>query len=232
MTSQVEQFRIWNRAKDLSSKFQYDKSLELYRSIETDMSNLRLTDKSERDNMFYQARFFGDYCGVLCDIGLYTEAKEKGDLALKLIEQGNFPSLKYVYYNIGNIFLFQKEYAQACSLYETALEGATYFYTSVNDYLVNYGIALYYLGIMNKAKEKFQLAIKSSKDTKYNRNFEPFFFMSKICELENEGKESRNYKKMYLTRLKKYLPRELECVTSTLECKEEILADYETSKQE
>ena len=147
MALSVEQFRIWDNAKSLSRKFQFEESLELYRSIEADMANIQewRTYKSENDNLFYQAMFFGDYCGVLCNIGLYAEAKEKGDLALKFIEQGNFTTLKYIYYNIGNIFSFQKDYAKACTWYEAALEGATYFYTSVNEYLVNYGIALYYL---------------------------------------------------------------------------------------
>ncbi|GHU03595.1 hypothetical protein FACS1894158_02340 [Betaproteobacteria bacterium] len=234
MASPVLQFRTWNNAKGLSGKLLFDEALALYRSIEADMMNLSewRTCKSEKDNLFDQAMFFGDYCGVLCDSGLYDEAKEKGDIALRFIAQGGFTTsaLNYIYYNIGNIFLFQNDYVQACTWYETALNGEKLFYTSANDYLVNYGTALYFLGMTDKAKEKFQLAISASKDTKYNRNFEPFFYMSKICVLQNEEKESKKYKKMYLTRLKKYSQRALECAASTMEDKAEILADYK--KQE
>ena len=228
MASPIPQFRVWDTAKDLSGKFQYDEAIALYRSVETEMKNLQewRTYKSERDNLFDQAMFFGDYCGALADRGLYAEAKEMGNFALKCIEQGNFSTLKYIYYNIGNIYLFQHEYAQSCEWYESALKGVKYFYTKVNDYLVNYGISLYFLGMTDKAKEKFELAISSSKGTKYNNNFEPSFYMWKICELRNEEKESRKYKKMYLTRLKKYSQIKIEWATSTMVDRKEILADY------
>ncbi|MHC6202469.1 hypothetical protein ACYULU_04655 [Breznakiellaceae bacterium SP9] len=114
MASPIAQFRIWDNAKELSRKLQFDEALALYRSIETDMLNLQewRTCKSPMDieNLFYQAMFFGDYCGLLCDSGLYAEAKEKGDLALKFVAQRGTKTLKYIYYNIGNIFLFQKDY--------------------------------------------------------------------------------------------------------------------------
>lgn len=237
MASPIAQFRIWDNAKSLSRNLQFDEAVELYRSIEVDMANLQnwRVHKSERDNLFDQTLFFGDYCGALTNAGIYAEAKEKGDLALKFIEQGKFNTLKYIYYNIGNIFLFQKDYEQACRWYETALKGVTYFYTSVNNYLVNYGIALYYLGKIDNAKEKFQLAIEGGKGTKYNKNFEPFFFMMKICELKNDEKGNQNYKKMFLTRLKKYSQKELEFAISTMEDrekedKEEIVMNYEIVK--
>ncbi|MHC6202470.1 hypothetical protein ACYULU_04660 [Breznakiellaceae bacterium SP9] len=82
------------------------------------------------------------------------------------------------------------------------------------------------MGLIDKAKEQFQLAISAGKGTKYNKNFEPFLYMAKICALQNEEKESKKYKKMYLTRLKKYSQRELECAVSTMEDKDEILSDY------
>ena len=228
MASPVPQFRTWDTASELARKFQYDEAIALYRSVETDMKNLQewRSYKTERDNLFDQAMFFGDYCGALADRGLYAEAKEMGDFALKCVEQGKILPLEYIYYNIGNIYLYQQDYAQACTWFEVALKSVRNFYTSANNYLVNYGISLYFLGMIDKAKEKFQLAIRSSKDTKYNRNFEPFFYMSKICALQNEEKESQKHKKMYLTRLKKYSQTEIEWATSTMEDKKEILADY------
>jgi tetratricopeptide (TPR) repeat protein len=233
MPSPIPQYKIWDEAKILARKFQYAEAIALYSSLESDMKNLMAwsPEKSEEDNLFDQAMFFGDYCGALADAGIYDEAKKNGDLALDFIKQGNFTTLQYIYYNIGNIYLFQQEYAQACAWFESALDGVIFFYSSENRYLVNYGIALYFLGMKDKAKEKFQLAINSSKNTKYNRCFEPFFFMNKIYELQNEEKESQKYKKMYLTRLKKYSQRELEFTTSTMKGKEvtlkdEILADY------
>jgi tetratricopeptide (TPR) repeat protein len=229
MASSVPQFRIWDNAKGLSAKLQFNEALVLYRSIETDMLNLHewRAYKSEKDNLFDQAMFFGDYCGVLCDVGLYAEAKEKGELALEFARQGGFTTLKYIYYNMGNIYLFQKDYAQACLWYEAALAGETLFYTKANKYLVNYGIALYFLGMEDKAKEQLQLAIHAGKNTKYNKSFEPFFYMAKICVSQNDEKESRRYKKLYLTRLKKCSPEELECAALTMQDKEEIWADYE-----
>jgi len=230
MASPIAQFRVWDNAKEAARKFQYDEAIALYRNVEADMKNLHKwrASKTERDNLFDQALFFGDFCGVLAGKGLYTEAKAKGDLALKFIEKSGFTTtvFKYIYYNIGNIYLFQQEYAQACEWFEKSLEGATYFYTSVNNYLVNYGISLYFLGMTDKAKEKFELAISSSKGTKYNNNFEPSFYMWKICELRNEKKESQKYRKMYLIRLKKYSQIEIEWATSTMEDRKEILTDY------
>ena len=228
MALSIPQYKTWRTAKNLACNFQYTEAIALYKSIETDMRNLQewRSDKTERDNLFHQAMFFGDYCGALADSGFYEEAKEKGDFALKCIEQGNISSLEYIYYNIGNIYLFQHEYEQSCKWFELALKGATYFYTSVNNYLVNYGISLYYLREFDRAKEKFQLAISSSKGTKYNKTFEPFFYMSKISKLENEEKESQKYEKMYLTRLKKYSQIELEWAISTMKDKKEILEDY------
>ena len=55
--------------------------------------------------------------------------------------------------------------------------------------------------------------------------------MSKICKLEDDEKASQNYKKMYLTRLKKYTQPEIEFATSTMDNNEEILTDYETVRE-
>jgi tetratricopeptide (TPR) repeat protein len=228
MASPVAQYRVWDTASSLSGKYQYDEAIALYRSVEADMKNLQewRSYKTERDNLFDQAMFFGDYCGALTNRGLYAEAKEMGDFALKCVEQGKFPTLKYIYYNIGNIYLFQKEYSEACKWFEIALKDVRLFYTSANSYLINYGIALYFLGLMDKAKEKFQLSISAGKGTKYNNSFEPFFYMSKICALQNAEKESQKYKKMYLTRLQKYSQIEIEWSARTMEDSKEILSDY------
>lgn len=229
MAGVVPQFATWRNAKALSRKLQFDKAIALYRSVEFDMANLQQwrPEKSERDNAFDQALFFGDYCGALANERLYADAEEKGNIALEIIKKHKFTSLKYVYYNFGNIFLFQKDYARALPWYETALDGARYFYTII-DYLINYGTALFHLELFDKAKETFLLAIKDSKDTKYNKCFEPFFYMEKLCNLQNEEKESRKYNRMYRTRLKKYTQREIEVATATMPEKDEILADYES----
>jgi tetratricopeptide (TPR) repeat protein len=232
MASPVPQFRIWDKAKGLSSRLKLDEALALYRSVETDFYNLQewRTYKTAKDNAFDQAMFFGDYCGVLCDIGYYAEAKEKGDLALSFQQKASTNTLRYIYYNIGNIYLFQKDYAAACPWYERALDGEKLFYTKVNHYLVNYGVSLYFLGMSDKAEEKFRTAISASKDTKYNKSFEPFFYMSKICQSQNNAKESQRYRKMYLTRLKKYSSAEMAFAASTMEDKDEILADYQKER--
>ena len=233
MASPIAQFQVWDHAKGLAKKIQYDEALALYRSVEAEMKNLHTwrTAKTERDNLLDQAMFFGDYCGALAAKGLYADAREKGDLALQFIEKGNFSTLKYIYYNIGNLYLFQQDYAQACQWYEIALKGVKSFYTKTNKYLVNYGIALFFLEQYDKATEKFELAIKAGKGTKYNNSFEPFFYMSKICQMQNDEKGSDRYRKMYLTRLKKCAETEIEWKISTMnggeeQFKEEILKDY------
>ena len=63
---------------------------------------------------------------------------------------------------------------------------------------------MYFLGQKDKARETFLLAIKESKDTKYNKSFEPFFYMEKLCAQRGEEKEGGKYRKMYLSRLQKY----------------------------
>ena len=229
MPSPIPQYRTWDDAKKLAREFRYDEAIALYRSVENDMKNISgwRPDNPERDNLFEQAMFFGDYCGALADSGHYAEAKEAGEFSLKCVEKGKFSTLKYIYYNMGNLFLFQKEYEQACKWYEIALDGVKIFYNEANNHLVNYGIAMYCSGKTDKAKEIFQLAISSSKDTIYNRSFEPFFYISKICGSQGDEKESQKYRKMYLTRLKKYSRTEIEWATSTMEDGKEIMADYE-----
>lgn len=229
-TNCMNMFEIWNKAKSFAKNMQFEESIKLYYEVEVYFLTLNehATNKSTEKNMFYQTMFFADYCGVLCSNGHYEDAKEKGNIALKYMEMGNFTTLKYVYYNIGNIYLFQKEYKEACKWYKLSLEGAKYFYTDTNDYLVNYGISLYFLGMLDIAKEKFELAIKEGKGTKYNKNFEPFFYMMKICELQGEEKVMKKYKKMYLTRLKKYSKKELQFIIFSLQdqYKVEIEKDY------
>lgn len=229
MASPIPQYRIWNEAKGLARKLQFDEAVALYRNVEADMLDLPnwRAQRTERDNAFDMALFFGDYCGALADAGQYAKAEEKANIALGLMEQQNFKTLKYIYYNIGNIFLFQKEYEKACPWFEKALAGANYYYTII-DYLINYGIALYFLGQTDKAAEIFQLTIKDGKGTKYDKSFGQYFYMMKICEAQDNPKEAQKYRKMYLTRLKKYTLREVEVATATEEYKEEIVADYET----
>jgi tetratricopeptide (TPR) repeat protein len=222
MASPIAQFRVWDKAKDLARKFHYDEAITLYRSVETDIKNMQewRQNKSERDMLFDQALFFSDYCGALCDGGLYAEAREMGDIALKCIEQGKFSTLKYIYYNIGNIYLFQKDYEQALKWYEQAVE------KSRLSYLINSGIALYRLKRVNEAKATFETFIEKSKGSKIANSFEPYFYLMKIYQKQGDEKESQKYKKMYLTRLKKYTQIEIEWATSTMEDGKEILADY------
>jgi len=102
MASPIPQFRTWDTAKSLTKKFRMDEAIALYAEIETDMLNMaQWRDKPERDIWFDQAAFFGDYCGALADAGLYAEALEKGNLALRFMKQGSFTTLKYIYYNMG-----------------------------------------------------------------------------------------------------------------------------------
>jgi len=123
MPSPIPQYRIWDDAKSLAKNFQYDESIALYHSVESDMRNIHewRTDRNERDNLFDQALFFSDYFGALADAGLYVEAKKMGKLAIKLIEDNEFSTLKYAYYNMGNVYLFQKDYASSIEWYQAAL---------------------------------------------------------------------------------------------------------------
>ena len=222
MASPIPQFRIWDTASNLAKKFQYNEAIALYRSVETDMKNMQewRQNKSESDILFDQTMFFSDYCGTLADGGLYAEAKEMGDISLQCIEQGKFPTFKSVYYNIGNIYLFQHNYEQALEWYEHVLNNAK------PNHLINSGIALYYLKKINEAKITFELAIEKSKGSKFANSFEPYFYLMKIYQMQDVEKESPKYKKMYLTRLKKYTQIEIEWATSTMEDRKEILADY------
>lgn len=227
MVSPVPQFRIWDNAKDLANKLQSREAIELYRSVEADMANLCewRTYKSENENLFDQAMFFSDYCGALCDGEFYSEALEKGAIAADIIKQQNFNTLKYVYYNIGNIFLFQKDYAQARTWYEIALTGDRSSKRYAN-YLINYGISLYHIQLTKEAEAAFRAAIEKSRGNKYRDCFEPYFYMMKIYELRHGEKESQKYRKMYLTRLKKYSRREIGFAVFTMADGEEIMNDY------
>ena len=233
MPSPIPQYRIWNSTKALKRKFLCHEAVALYRSVEADMRNIQewRADRKEEDNLFDQALFFSDFFGALADAGIYTEAEEMGRFAIKLIEENGFHTLKYAYYNMGNVYLFQKEYARSIEWYQAALSGRPLLYRSANSYLVNYGIALYHLEKTDEAKESFLTAIKYSKGTKYDKNFEPFFFMEKISRLQDENKQIPKYRKMYLTRLKKYSRAEIEWEVSVIEYGAEILADYETQEE-
>jgi len=144
---------------------------------------------------------------------------------LGIVSQGGFKTLRHVHYNTGNIFLFQKDYGRACVQYEDALAGVKNYGAVVN-YLISYGIALYFL---NRADEAgaFLSAIEGSRGSKHNASFEPFFYMWKICMARDDEKGAYKYRKMYVTRLKKYSQREIECAAATMEDRGEIMADYE-----
>ena len=231
MPSPIPQYRIWDDAKAAKRKFRHEEAIKLYRSVEQDMRDIQAwrADRKERDNLFDQTLFLGDYLGALADAGLYAEAEQIGELAIKLIEENGFRTLKYIYYNMGSLYLFQKEYERSLPWYEVAMDGQL-FYTKANSYLVNCGIALYCLERIDEAKEKFLLAIESGKGTKYNKSFEPFFFMMKICKFQCDETQSQKYKKMYLSRLKKYSRVEIEWAVSTMEDGAEILTDYEAQE--
>ena len=229
MASPIAQFRIWDKAKDLTRKFHHDEAITLYRSVETDIKNMQewRQNKSERDMLFDQALFFGDYCGALADRGFYTEAKEMGNFALKCIEQGNFRTLKYIYYNIGNIYLFQSNYELALEWYEQALD------KSEPQFLINFGIALYYLKRVEEAKTAFETLIEKSKGSKLADSFYHYFYLMKIYKMQGNEKMRYKFQKLYLTRLKKRPRIEIEWSISTMKTEleiedgKEILADYE-----
>jgi len=238
MASKIPQYRIWDSARNHAKKYDYEEAVKLYRGIEADFTNLAKwrPEKSETDILFDQAMFFSDYCGTLADAGLYADALEKGNIALVRIQQGNFTTIRYIYYNMGQIYLFQKQYMEAVQWYEKALD--RYFQRekiaerAELNYLINYGIAVYHISEYDKAEKAFSAVIEYSKGSKYAGSFEPYFYMSKLSVLHGNDTMADKYNKMYLSRLKKYSDAEIKWSISSMEEKNEILADYRSENRQ
>jgi tetratricopeptide (TPR) repeat protein len=168
-----------------------------------------------KDKQFYHALVLGDYLGVLCESGLFKDAVEISIKAIQYKEKWNFRSLLFIYFNTANIYLFSHDYKTAINWYDKALYENEQNKIWLNpkeqaNYYENKAIALYYLKEYDKAETWFLKAIEISKGTTADKNFEPYYFLSKIYELTNNIKKRNKYYKMFLTRRSKLTDKEFE----------------------
>jgi|GEM_PF-143686 len=201
----------WNNAKQLHSSKEFEKSIEIYQTLIPVVENIESiflrenysSDEHYENQMcFEKALFFRDFIAPLCDGGFFEKALEISQKALYYKEKGSLKSLLYIFYNTGNIHLGNKDYTKAIEWYDKALYENETNRIWLNekeraDYYTNKGIALYFMENYDEAEKWFLNAINVIQNYK---NFEPFYFLSKIYQLKKDEKLHKKYHKMFITR--------------------------------
>lgn len=203
--------RLWSNAKSLRRSGKYEESIDIYRSLVPLLDEMANTFKREPGSSdarfeklihFEKAMFWGDFIAPLCENGQFEEALVASKNALLHKDAGGFPTLLYILYNTGNIFLASQHYEEAISWYDKALfeNENNRIWLNENeraDYYTNKGIALYFLKQHEEAEQWFLKAIHVVQNY---RNFEPYFFLGSLYERKGETKLQTKYHKMFLTR--------------------------------
>lgn len=209
-----EFIKQWKKAKDLCRKGKLTDSLVLFNTLVPTAENLEniYTAKdfsSEEDFIgeihYEKASFFGDLGAVLSDVGNFEEALKISEKSLFHKEQiPTRPTLTYIYFNRGLIYALKREYHKALKWVDKAIaehEIKKYWVkaSKMADYYAVKGEALYFLERYEESEHFF----KKSIEVIDNKDFEPFYFLSKLYSLKNDVKKYNKYYKMYLIRKNK-----------------------------